>query len=923
MRQHKATVRGRRIEWDDREVVQHGVNVDAISLDLDAEWGRCDDVVVFVKAPHMPESVKLKWLGEPMPIPAELMSETCVLATCVVGFGSGEGERLVTAAESAPLSIEQAGVFDPSKPPLPPQPDLWAKLMEEVRIATREAYRARIIAVDASTVEGEATASIIEDERGATLSLGIPRGPQGIQGVEGPQGEQGIQGIQGPKGDPGEAFKVSKTYESVEAMQAGFPTDGLPNGSFVIIDTGDVEDPDNAGLWCKGDSAYVFIADLSGMAGIRGPEGPQGPEGPTGPKGDSFTGAFASIEGGNGTPRVDVVVEGEGQSKALRFIFHNLQGPKGDRGDDGVSPTAKVEQTPTGATLTVVDGSGTTTAQLSHGKDGVRPKPGAGISVAEDGTTAVDLDGLRNLVTISNQRVGVPVDGVSTGSIYYSFTPFMLVLIGREVVKVKRPVDSPTDYIKIMRLDLGFKPKKACGHRDVGFIVDKSGASRFIGFSIDADGTVWVEVLMNKSTTDLEFPYTSFSNIVIPLVGGGISLSNLWQRTTEGTDGGITFAIQEDGGIRVTGTQSGNYPRVYSQKVDLVEVGIKPGRTYALSCDGASEDAYIACQFNKADGGSWTTVCTNNPMTFTVPADAVSIICFPSCGKLRDPAQVIDTTLYPMLVEGMPADYVPYALGGGQVLDNLWRWSDKMPKQFRLLDDGGLSVDYDGVDPVSKWNASMWRGALADACMEVGATYFLAEFGGATAANLNARFLDSDMRIINGIISFEKAFAVPEGAAYVEMYVTLSGKQEPQRFTSYPMLVRGPARPAGFVPPNKAGGGLTELWPSEMTAYGELEHSCSGRIHHVTGKALRDWDPCVATVTLELGRYAFSVDLFESTGSRAYVQCEKVGGAYNILNGPGVVLIDSDGGEYRLSIVARHANKTVDLVCNPSIVRIL
>ena len=71
---------------------------------------------------------------------------------------------------------------------------------------------------------------------------------------------------------------MSKTYESVEAMQAGFSTDGLPDGSFVIIDTGDVEDPDNAGLWCKGDSAYVYIADLSGMAGIRGPEGPQGPE---------------------------------------------------------------------------------------------------------------------------------------------------------------------------------------------------------------------------------------------------------------------------------------------------------------------------------------------------------------------------------------------------------------------------------------------------------------------------------------------------------------------------------------------------------------------------------------------------------------------------------------------------------------------
>ena len=517
MRQHKATVRGRRIEWDDREVVQHGVNVDAISLDLDAEWGRCDDVVVFVKAPHMPESVKLKWLGEPMPIPAELMSETCVLATCVVGFGPGEGERLVTAAEGAPLSIEQAGVFDPSKPPLPPQPDLWAKLMEEVRIATREAYRARIIAVDASTVEGEATASIIEDERGATLALGIPRGPQGIQGVEGPQGEQGIQGIQGPKGDPGEAFKVSKTYASVEAMQAGFAEDGLPNGSFVIIDTGDVEDPDNAGLWCKGDSAYVYIADLSGMAGIRGPEGPQGPEGPTGPKGDSFTGAFASIEGGNGTPRVDVVVEGEGQSKALRFIFHNLQGPKGDRGDDGVSPTAKVEQTPAGATLTVTDGSGTTTAQLLNGKDGKTPKPGAGISVAEDGTTAVDLDGLRGMLTASNLRVSVPPDG-ATGNIGYIVTPFAVYVTPYSSISITVPTIEKETFIPFATL--ATDAKVAAKTRQMRLYM-LSG--RFIGAVVDVDGSVTLGVNAKQADSGQKITIGSrdFGQMVIPLVGGG------------------------------------------------------------------------------------------------------------------------------------------------------------------------------------------------------------------------------------------------------------------------------------------------------------------------------------------------------------------------------------------------------------------
>lgn len=148
--------------------------------------------------------------------------------------------------------------------------------------------------------------------------------------------------------------------------------------------------------------------------------------------------------------------------------------------------------------------------------------------------------------------------------------------------------------------------------------------------------------------------------------------------------------------------------------------------------------------------------------------------------------------------------------GGGQVLDNLWRWGKGVAQEglrFDLLDDGGLSVDYDGEDPNKKWTNIMWRGTLADADMRVGETYYLAEFGGATVVNLNVRFLDADMRIIPGQPgAFERAVTAPDGAAYVEMYVSLSGKQEPQRFTSYPMLVRGPARPAGFVPPSKAGG---------------------------------------------------------------------------------------------------------------------
>ena len=62
----------------------------------------------------------------------------------------------------------------------------------------------------------------------------------------------------------------------------------------------------------------------------------------------------------------------------------NIKGPQGNDGTpgkDGVSPTASVVQTETGATITVTDANGTTTAKLTNGADGAPGAPG------KDGTT--------------------------------------------------------------------------------------------------------------------------------------------------------------------------------------------------------------------------------------------------------------------------------------------------------------------------------------------------------------------------------------------------------------------------------------------------------------------------------------------------------------------------------------------------------
>lgn len=111
---------------------------------------------------------------------------------------------------------------------------------------------------------------------------------KGIKGDQGDKGETGEQGVKGEKGDKGDPFSIAKIFTSVAEMNAGFATDGVAEGSFVLISTTDVNDPDNSKLYVKGTEAYTFITDLSGATGIAGPQGEQGIQGETGATGTSM-----------------------------------------------------------------------------------------------------------------------------------------------------------------------------------------------------------------------------------------------------------------------------------------------------------------------------------------------------------------------------------------------------------------------------------------------------------------------------------------------------------------------------------------------------------------------------------------------------------------------------------------------------------
>lgn len=73
----------------------------------------------------------------------------------------------------------------------------------------------------------------------------------------------------------GDAFSIKKVYVSVAALTADVNNAGIKEGDFVLVNTNNVENPDNAKLYVKAKSdtgvySYEFLVDMSGAIGFTG-----------------------------------------------------------------------------------------------------------------------------------------------------------------------------------------------------------------------------------------------------------------------------------------------------------------------------------------------------------------------------------------------------------------------------------------------------------------------------------------------------------------------------------------------------------------------------------------------------------------------------------------------------------------------------
>ena len=265
-------------------------------------------------------------------LPSELHAGPVKMS--VFGYAPNNTEALRATTVPVTLQIKPSGFLSDGSTPVPPTPDLYAQLLQKLdeKAASLENGKDGASAYELAVQSGfigteEQWLASLQGEKGDTGEQGPPgeKGEKGDTGEQGPPGEKGEKGDTGAQGLPGEKGEKGDTGEQ-----------GLPGEKGEKGDTGEQGPPGKKGE--KGDTGEQ---GSPGEKGEKGDTGEQGPPGEKGEKGDT---------GAQGPP-------GE-------------KGEKGDAGADGFSPTVTVEQTETGATITVTDKNGTTSAEIKNGKDG-------------------------------------------------------------------------------------------------------------------------------------------------------------------------------------------------------------------------------------------------------------------------------------------------------------------------------------------------------------------------------------------------------------------------------------------------------------------------------------------------------------------------------------------------------------------------
>ena len=271
-----ATVRQRKIHVKNPvTVIQNGIGVDRLMLDMDEEWKEMSSIVcvftthytvqeektetkeneegeeeeVTITVTVEKEIVKemLHTFGEPVLVPWENLTESGSLSVSCTGY-VGDEKVMTTMKPDSFWNVVQNGPKD-GETSIEATPDLHEQILAAAGKAETAAQAANDIAVELRTAKengefngrdgmtpgisvGRVTAGMearvtqTGTATEAVFNFVLPRGPQGEKGergVQGPAGPQGLRGAQGPAPVRGvdywtEADKAAVVAETLAAL---------------------------------------------------------------------------------------------------------------------------------------------------------------------------------------------------------------------------------------------------------------------------------------------------------------------------------------------------------------------------------------------------------------------------------------------------------------------------------------------------------------------------------------------------------------------------------------------------------------------------------------------------------------------------------------------------------------------------------
>lgn len=128
-------------------------------------------------------------------------------------------------------------------------------------------------------------------------------GPKGEKGDKGDRGPMGLVGPMGPQGPAGRSIRILDRYSSETELKTAHPV-GNPGDAYVVNQ--------EVYIWSVSQNTWVNIGLLTGAQGIMGDRGIQGIQGTKGDKGDK---GDRGIPGRQGTPGVNIGIQGRFDSE--------------------------------------------------------------------------------------------------------------------------------------------------------------------------------------------------------------------------------------------------------------------------------------------------------------------------------------------------------------------------------------------------------------------------------------------------------------------------------------------------------------------------------------------------------------------------------------------------------------------------------